>query len=118
VLADEVADNDSFEAMLKLNAKKANPTNIGSYITRKVASMFGGKSKEEFKEEAFEAITDEMEDTEKLNTFMASFQTFGDMVRAYEFTEGVFPEEAFNENKTKKLAAKTILYNKEIIFIV
>jgi hypothetical protein len=107
LLADEVLDKDSYSAMVKLNATKANPTNMGDYITRGISSLFGGKSQEEFEEEAFEAITDEMEDAEELNTFMTTFQTFGDMVRAYEFTKDVFPPEAFNADKTKKTVTET-----------
>ena len=106
ILADEIMDKDSFEAMLKLNAKKARPENWTGYITKGVSNLFGGKSNEDFEEEAFEAITDEMEDVEKLNTFMTSFKTFGNMVRAYEFTEDVFPKEAFNTNKTEKVITK------------
>jgi hypothetical protein len=102
-LADEVLDKDSYSAMVKLRATKANPTNMGDYITRGISSLFGGKSQEEFEEEAFEAITEEMEDAEELNTFMTTFKTFGDMVRAYEFTKDVFPEAAFGPNKTTKV---------------
>lgn len=102
-LADEVLDKDSYSAMVKLRATKANPTNMGDYITRGISSLFGGKSQEEFEEEAFEAITEEMEDAEELNTFMTTFKTFGDMVRAYEFTKDVFPEVAFGPNKTTKV---------------
>jgi len=106
LLADEVLDNDSYSAMVKLNATKANPTKISDYVTRGVSSFFGGKSQKEFEEEAFEAITDEMEDAKELNTFMTTFQTFGDMTRAYAFTKDVFPTEAFNANKTKKTETK------------
>jgi len=102
-LADEVLDKDSYSAMVKLSATKAKPTNMGDYITRGISSLFGGKSQEEFEEEAFEAITDEMEDAEELNTFMTTFQTFGDMVRAYQFTKQVFPEAAFGPNKTTQV---------------
>lgn len=105
-LADEVLDKDSYSAMVKLSAAKAKPTNMGDYITRGISSLFGGKSQGEFEEEAFEAITDEMEDAEELNTFMTTFQTFGDMVRAYEFTKDVFPPEAFNANKTEKVTTE------------
>lgn len=102
-LADEVLDKDSYSAMVKLSATKAKPTNMGDYITRGISSLFGGKSQEEFEEEAFEAITDEMEDAEELNTFMKTFKTFGDMVRAYQFTKQVFPEAAFGPNKTTQV---------------
>lgn len=103
LLADEVLDKDSYEAMVKLRATKANPTNMGDYITRGVSSLFGGKSQQEFEEEAFEAITDEMEDAQELSAFMTTFQTFGDMTRAYKFTKQVFPEAAFGPNKTTKI---------------
>lgn len=102
-LADEVLDKDSYSAMVKLSATKANPTNMGDYITRGISSLFGGKSQQEFEEEAFEAIADEMEDAEELNTFMTTFKTFGDMTRAYQFTKQVFPEAAFGPNKTTQV---------------
>jgi len=102
-LADEVSDKDSYESMVKLHATKAKPTNIGSYITRGISNLFGGKSQEEFEQEAFEAITDEMEDAEELNTFMSTFKSFGDMTRAYKFTKQVFPEKAFSPDRTETI---------------
>ena len=103
VLADEVSDQDSYESMVKLHATKAKPTDMGSYITRRISNLFGGKSQEEFEQEAFEAITDEMEDAEELNTFMSTFKSFGDMTRAYKFTKQVFPEKAFSPDRTKQI---------------
>jgi len=103
LLANEVSDKDSYEAMVKLNATKVKPTNIGGYVTRGIAKLFGGKSEEEFEQEAFEAITDEMEDAEELTTFMSTFKSFGDMTRAYQFTKQIFPEAAFSPDKTKTI---------------
>ena len=103
LLADEVSDKDSYEAMVALNATKVKPTNIGGYVTRGISSLFGGKSEEEFEQEAFEAIADEMEDAEELTTFMSTFKSFGDMTRAYEFTKQIFPEAAFSPDKTKTI---------------
>lgn len=103
LLADEVSDKDSYEAMVALNATKAKPTNIGGYVTRGISKLFGGKSEEEFEQEAFEAITDEMEDAEELTTFMSTFKSFGDMTRAYQFTKQVFPEKAFSPDKTQQI---------------
>tara|TARA_R100000951_G_scaffold75194_1_gene63395 strand:- start:6799 stop:8202 length:1404 start_codon:yes stop_codon:yes gene_type:complete len=103
LLADEVLDKDSYSAMVKLNATKAKPTNMGDYVTRGISKLFGGKSEEEFEQEAFEAITDEMEDAEELTTFMSTFKSFGDMTRAYEFTKQVFPEAAFSPDKTTQV---------------
>jgi hypothetical protein len=102
-LADEVSDKDSYESMVALHATKAKPTNIGGYVTRGISSLFGGKSQEEFEQEAFEAIADEMEDAEELNTFMSTFKSFGDMTRAYQFTKQIFPEKAFSPDRTKQI---------------
>lgn len=110
-LARKVSSADDYEAMVALNAKKAAPSNLGAFITRAGANFLGGKSQQEIDVEAIDAITSGRmaQNAEKLNTFMQSYRTTGDVVRAFDIAETVFPEqelsedEKFNINRTQKL---------------
>lgn len=106
VLANDIADKDSYEAMVKMNALKAQPSNIGSWITQGISNLFGGKSQEDIQNEALLAITTNgrfAKNAKALNTFMSTYNSTGDMVRAYNFTNQVFPEEAFGPDKKTKI---------------
>ena len=106
VLADDIADKDSYESMVKMNALKAQPSNIGSWVTQGISNLFGGKSQEDIQNKALLAITTEgrfAKNAEALNTFMSTYNSTGDMVRAYNFTNKVFPEEAFGPDKKTKI---------------
>lgn len=106
VLADDIADKDSYESMVKMNALKAQPSNIGSWVTQGISNLFGGKSQEDIQNKALLAITTEgrfAKSAEALNTFMSTYNSTGDMVRAYNFTNKVFPEEVFGPDKKTKI---------------
>lgn len=106
VLADDIADKDSYEAMVKMNALKAQPANVGSWITQGISNLFGGKSQEDIQNEALLAITTNgrfAKNAKALNAFMSTYNSTGDMVRAYNFTNEIFPEEAFGPDKRTKV---------------
>lgn len=104
-LARKVASADDYEAMVALNAKKAAPSNLGAFITRAGANFLGGKSQQEIDVEAIDAITSGRmaQNAEKLNTFMQSYRTTGDVVRAFDVAEIVFPEQELSEDEKFKI---------------
>ena len=104
-LARKVASADDYEAMVALNAKKAAPSNLGAFITRAGANFLGGKSQREIDVEAIDAITSGRmaQNAEKLNTFMQSYRTTGDVVRAFDVAEIVFPQQELSEDERFKI---------------
>ena len=108
VLADEIASKDDYRSMVALNAKKVKPNDIASYVSRGIANFLGGKSQEDIQNEALVAITEGRfaKNAEALNTFMSTYKSTGDMVRAYEFTDKVFPEEYFSPDKQETIVDK------------
>lgn len=104
-LARKVSSADDYEAMVALNAKKAAPSNLGAFITRAGANFLGGKSQQEIDVEAIDAITSGRmaQNAEKLNTFMQSYRTTGDVVRAFDVAEIVFPEQELSEDEKFKI---------------
>ena len=110
-LAEKIASEDDYEAMVALNASRARPANLGSFITRSAANLLGGKSKEDVEQEALLAITEGRmaKNAEALNVFMKQYRTTGDLVRAFDVTKMVFPEDEltddnkFKVNRTQKI---------------
>ena len=110
-LAKKIASEEDYSSMVELNAKKASPKNIGSWITRAGANLLGGKDQKDVETEAVVAITEGRmaENAEKLNTFMSTYQRTGDIVRAFDIANITFPEvemsddEKFKINRTQKL---------------
>ena len=100
-LARQISSEEDFESMVALNAKRAAPNNIGSWLIRKGAGVLGGKSEEDIELEALEAITEGRmaENAEKLNTFMETYRSLGDMTRAYNVANIVFPEQEISEDE-------------------
>ena len=100
-LAKQISSKEDFESMVALNAKRAAPNNLGSWLTRKSANVLGGKSEEDIELEALEAITEGRmaENAEKLNTFMETYRSLGDMTRAYDVANIVFPEQEISEDE-------------------
>lgn len=100
--AGKVSDQENFEAAIALNAKKARPSNLGSYVSSKINSFFSGKSNEEIEQEALAAITKGpmSENAEKLNVFMDEFNRTKNLVGAYDFANFVVPE-ASEDDKYK-----------------
>lgn len=92
--AGKVADQEDFEAAVSLNAKKARPSNLGSYVSNKINSFFSGKTNEDIEQEALAAITEGpmSENAEKLNVFMDEFNRTKDLIGAYDFANFVVPE--------------------------
>ena len=104
-MARKIASADDYEAMLALNAKKTAPSNLGAFITRAGANLLGGKSQKEIDVEAVDAITSGRmaKNAEKLNTFMQSYRTTGDVVRAFDIANIVFPEQELSEDEKFKI---------------
>jgi len=110
-LAKKVASEEDYSAMVELNTKKAAPSNLGSWVTRTGANLLGGKNQKDVETEAVLAITEGRmaKNAEKLNTFMSTYKRTGDIVRAFDIANVVFPEvemsedEKYKINRTQKL---------------
>lgn len=111
-LSSRIASEDDYNSMVVLNAKKARPNDIGSYVSRGIINLFGGRSQDDIRQEAVTAITEGRmaNNAEKLNSFMSQYKTTGDLVRAFDFANIVFPEQELSEderfkiNRTQKIA--------------
>lgn len=117
-LAEKIANEDDYEAMVTLNASRARPANVGSFITRSIANAIGGKSREDVEQEAVLAITDGRmaKNAEALNIFMNKYQTTGDLVRAFNVAEITFPAEELTDDKKFKVN-KTQKFKKLMIVL-
>jgi len=104
-LANSVASEDDFNSMVALNAKKARPANIGSYVTRGLSNLFGGKSQDDVRQEALTAITEgRMADNAgKLNDFMEKYKKTGDLVRAFDFANLIHPDTVISDDKKYRI---------------
>ena len=121
-LANSVASKDDFNSMLALNAKKARPTNIGSYVTRGLSNLFGGKSQDDVRQEALVAITEGRmaDNADKLNDFMEKYKKTGDLVRAFDFANLIHPDTVISDDekyrilstadKIERVGDKTFVY--------
>ena len=108
-LAEKIASEDDFESMVALNASRARPANVGSFITRSISNALGGKSREDVEQEAVLAITEGRmaKNAEALNVFMNKYETTGDLVRAFNVTEMTFPKEELTDDKKFRIDNRT-----------
>tara|TARA_R110000824_G_scaffold117409_1_gene269348 strand:+ start:6193 stop:7665 length:1473 start_codon:yes stop_codon:yes gene_type:complete len=87
-LADRTVTSESFENIIEMANKR--PKNVGEYLT----NLFRGKSKQDIDDEAFEAIKNHAS-TQNAEEFMEVFEgeyaAHGDVVRAHDFANNVFP---------------------------
>lgn len=108
-LSNSIANEDDFTSMVALNAKKARPANIGSYVTRGLSNLFGGKSQDDVRQEALRAITEGRmaDNANKLNEFMSKYQRTGDLVRAFDFANLIHPDVVISDDEKYKILSKT-----------
>lgn len=107
-LSSRIASEDDFNSMLVLNAKKARPNNIGSYVSRGIVSLFGGRSQDDIRQEAVKAITEGRmaENADKLNDFMSQYQKTGDLVRAFDFANLIHPDTVISEDEKYRILSE------------
>lgn len=92
--AERVVDEEDFEAMLNLNARKARPTNVFGALSQGAQRMFKDKTKDEFDREALAAIrnSDMAANLEQMNQFEKRYEKTKDVVGSYDFAKLVVPD--------------------------
>lgn len=97
--AERVVDEEDFEAMLNLNARKARPTNVFGALSQGAQRMFKDKTKDEFDREALAAIrnSDMAANLEQMNQFEKRYEKTKDVVGSYDFAKLVVPDADDNE---------------------
>lgn len=97
--AEKVVDEEDFEAMLNLNARKARPTNVFGALSQGAQRMFKDKTKDEFDREALAAIrnSDMAANLEQMNQFEKRYEKTKDVVGSYDFAKLVVPDADDNE---------------------
>lgn len=92
--AEKVVDEEDFEAMMSLNARKARPTNVFGALTQGAERMFKGKTKDQFDSEALAAIrnSDMAMNIDQMNQFEKRYEKTKDVVGSYDFAKIVVPD--------------------------
>lgn len=92
--AEKVVDEEDFEAMMSLNARKARPTNVFGALTQGAKRMFKGKTKDQFDAEALAAIrnSDMAMNIDQMNQFEKRYEKTKDVVGSYDFAKIVVPD--------------------------
>ena len=92
--AEKVVDEEDFEAMMSLNARKARPTNVFGALTQGAERMFKGKTKDQFDAEALAAIrnSDMAMNIDQMNEFEKRYEKTKDVVGSYDFAKIVVPD--------------------------
>ena len=92
--AEKVVDEEDFEAMMSLNARKARPTNVFGALTQGAERMFKGKTKDQFDSEALAAIrnSDMAMNIDQMNEFEKRYEKTKDVVGSYDFAKLVVPD--------------------------
>ena len=92
--AEKVVDEEDFEAMMSLNARKARPTNVFGALTQGAERMFKGKTKDQFDSEALAAIrnSDMAMNIDQMNQFEKRYEKTKDVVGSYDFAKLVVPD--------------------------
>lgn len=92
--AEKVVDEEDFEAMMSLNARKARPTNVFGALTQGAERMFKGKTKDQFDAEALAAIrnSDMAMNIDQMNQFEKRYEKTKDVVGSYDFAKLVVPD--------------------------
>ena len=92
--AEKVVDEEDFEAMMSLNARKARPTNVFGALTQGAERMFKGKTKDQFDAEALAAIrnSDMAMNIDQMNQFEKRYEKTKDVVGSYDFAKLVIPD--------------------------
>ena len=92
--AEKVVDEEDFEAMMSLNARKARPTNVFGALTQGAERMFKGKTKDQFDSEALAAIrnSDMAMNIDQMNEFEKRYEKTKDVVGSYDFAKIVVPD--------------------------
>ena len=107
-LSSRIASEDDYNSMVVLNAKKARPNDINSYVSRGIINLFGGRSQDDIRQEAVTAITEGRmaENAEKLNDFMAQYKKTGDLVRAFDYANLIHPDTVISDDEKYKILSK------------
>jgi hypothetical protein len=92
--AEKVVDEEDFEAMMSLNARKARPTNVFGALTQGAERMFKGKTKDQFDADALAAIrnSDMAMNIDQMNQFEKRYEKTKDVVGSYDFAKLVVPD--------------------------
>ena len=108
-LSSRIASEDDYNSMVVLNAKKARPNDIGSYVSRGIINLFGGRSQDDIRQEAVTAITEGRmaNNAEKLNDFMAQYKKTGDLVRAFDYANLIHPDTVISDDEKYKILSET-----------
>ena len=108
-LSSKIASEDDYNSMVVLNAKKARPNDIGSYVSRGIINLFGGRSQDDIRQEAVTAITEGRmaENAEKLNDFMTQYKKTGDLVRAFDYANLIHPDTVISDDEKYKILSQT-----------
>lgn len=108
-LSSKIASEDDYNSMVVLNAKKARPNDIGSYVSRGIINLFGGRSQDDIRQEAVTAITEGRmaDNAEKLNDFMTQYKKTGDLVRAFDYANLIHPDTVISDDEKYKILSKT-----------
>lgn len=92
--ASGVGTEEEFDKMVALNAKKAIPSDVGSWFGQSVVNMFKGKDADEIKSDALDAIKNSKlaKNAEAFNTLMDTFYQTNKLSTAFDNTKLIFPE--------------------------
>ena len=97
--AERVVDEEDFEAMMALNARRARPTNVFGALAQGAERMFKGKTKDQFDAEALAAIrnSDMAMNIDQMNQFEKRYEKTKDVVGSYDFAKLVIPDSPEDE---------------------
>ena len=108
-LANKIVDEEDFDSMVALNGKKARPSNIFNFLTRKASKLGRGKSAAEFDKEALASIrnSDMALNSEKMNLFEEEYRRTNNLVSAYDYADFIVPDvpedQKYIENVTQSV---------------
>lgn len=108
-LSSRIASEDDYNSMVALNAKKARPNDIASYVSRGIINLFGGRSQDDIRQEAVTAITEGRmaDNAEKLNDFMTQYKKTGDLVRAFDYANLIHPDTVISDDERYRILSET-----------
>lgn len=92
--ASGVGTAEEFDKMVALNAKKAIPSDVGSWFGQSIVNMFKGKDADEIKDDALDAIKNSKlaQNAEAFNMLMDAFYQTNKLSTAFDNTKLIFPE--------------------------
>ena len=109
-LSTKLGTPEEFDAIVELATKNARPINTSSFIARQIRQLVGGKTSQEFDDEALLAIQNSgfAENAKALNAFMEEYEENGNVISAYNFGKFVEGLEEPEDRERKKVTVDTV----------